>query len=76
MSETYGLAQRPALPDGNLITLLHTECWADVRGEVRVALLVTRVFGDEMEVFAANDECAVHLGADDGAGEDTAADGD
>jgi hypothetical protein len=76
MSQTYGLAQRPTLSHSYLVTLLHTERWADVRGEVRVALLVTRVFGDEMEVFAANDECAVHLGADDGAGEDTAADGD
>ena len=27
-----------------------------------------------MEVFAADDDSAVHLGADDGAGEDTAAD--
>ena len=76
MSETYSLAQRPALSHGNLITLLHTERGADVRGEVRVALLVTRVFGDEVEVFAADDEGAVHLGADDGAGEDAAADGD
>jgi hypothetical protein len=29
-----------------------------------------------VQVFAADDECAVHLGANDGAGEDTAADGD
>ena len=41
-----------------------------------MSLLVPGVLGDEVKVFAADDECAVHLGADDGAGEDTAADGD
>ena len=45
-------------------------------GEVLVALLVTGVLGDEVEVLAADDECAVHLGGDDGASEDTATDGD
>lgn len=45
-------------------------------GEVGVSLLVTVVFGDEVEVLAADDERAVHLGADHGAGEDTATDGD
>ena len=39
-------------------------------------LFVPRVFRDEMQVLATNDQCAVHLGADDGAGEDTTADGD
>ena len=45
-------------------------------GEVLVALLVTVVLGDEVEVLAADDDGAVHLGGDDGAGEDTAADRD
>lgn len=39
-------------------------------------LLVTRVLGDEVEVLAADDQGTVHLGGDDGAGEDTATDGD
>lgn len=47
-----------------------------MRGEVLVALLVTGVLGDEVEVLAANDQSTVHLGGDDGAGEDTATDGD
>jgi len=47
-----------------------------VGGEVLVALLVTVVLGDEVEVLAADDDGAVHLGGDDGAGEDTAADRD
>ena len=38
--------------------------------------LVSRVFGDEVKVFAANDESTVHFGRDDRASEDTAANGD
>ena len=41
-----------------------------------MSLLVSGVLGDEVQVFAADDEGAVHLRADDGAGQDTAADGD
>ncbi len=45
-------------------------------GEVLVALLVTGVLGDKVQVLAANDGGTVHLGRDNGAGEDTATDGD
>ena len=45
-------------------------------GEVLVSLLVTRVLGDEVEVLAADDERAVHLGRDDGACQNATADGD
>ena len=41
-----------------------------------MAFLVTGVFGDEVEVLAADDQGAVHLGGDDGASKNTAADGD
>lgn len=44
-------------------------------GEVLVALLVTGVLGDVVEVLATDDDGAVHLGGDDGAGQDTATDG-
>lgn len=73
---TYGLAERPALADGNLVTLLDTEGGGNVGGEVLVAALVTGVLGDEVQVLAADDEGTVHLGGDDGAGKDTATDGD
>jgi len=73
---TYSLAQRPALADGDLIAVLDTEGGGDVGGKVLVALLVTGVLGDEVEVFAADDDRPVHLGRHDGAGEDTAADRD
>lgn len=45
-------------------------------GEVLVALLVTVVLGDEVKVLAADDEGTMHLGGDDGTGQDTATDGD
>jgi len=73
---TYSLAQWTALADGDLVTLLNTESWRNVRSEVLVALLVTGVLWDEVEVLAADDEGSVHLGGDDGSGEDTATDGD
>ena len=73
---SYSLAQWPALADGDLVTLLNTESWRNVGGEVLVALLVTGVLGDEVEVLAADDEGTVHLGGDDGTGQDTATDRD
>lgn len=73
---TYSLAQRSALSNGNLVTLLNTEGWGDVGSEVLVSLLVTGVLGDEVKVLAADDDGTVHLGGNDGAGQDTATDGD
>lgn len=45
-------------------------------GEVLVALLVTGILGDVVEVLSSDDEGSVHLGGNDGAGQDTATDGD
>jgi len=47
-----------------------------VSSEVLMSLLVSGIFGDEVKVFSADDQGSVHLGRDDGAGEDTASDGD
>ena len=60
--EADSLAQRSALANSDLVTLLDTECWADVCGEVLVPLLISGVLGNEVEVLAADDECTVHLG--------------
>lgn len=73
---TYSLAEGTALADGNPVTLLNTESGGDVSSQVLVALLVTVVLGDVVEVFAADDDGAVHLGGDNAAGQDTATDGD
>jgi hypothetical protein len=47
-----------------------------MRGKILVSLLVSGVLGDEVEVFSADDECSVHPGGNDCAGQDTATDGD
>lgn len=73
---TYSLGERTALADGDPITLLNTESGGNVSGQVLVALLVTVVLGDVVEVFTADDDGAVHLGGHNTAGQDTATDGD
>ena len=44
--------------------------------KVRVSLLVPGVLGDEVEILSSDDDGSVHLGRDDGAGQDSSADGD
>jgi hypothetical protein len=61
--ETDGLGEGSALADDDLVTGLDTESGGDVRGEVLVALLVTGVLGDEVEVLAADDESACVVSA-------------
>lgn len=73
---TYSLGKGTALADGNPVTLLNTESGRNVGSKVLVALLVTVVLGDVVEVFTADDNGAVHLGGDDTAGQDTTTDGD
>ena len=41
-----------------------------------MSFFVPRVFGNEMEVFAADDECSMHLGRYHGASQYSTADGD
>lgn len=47
-----------------------------MRRKVLVPLLVTVELGDEVKVFAADDDRSVHLCRDDGACQDTASNGD
>lgn len=73
---TYSLGERTALADGDPVTLLNTESGGNVSGQVLVALLVTVVLGNVVEVFTADDDGAVHLGGHNTAGQDTATNGD
>lgn len=73
---TYGFAQRSALTDCDSVTIFDTKSWGNVGGQIAVSLLVSGVFGHEVEVFSSDDQCSVHLGRDDGTGEDTASDRD
>lgn len=74
--ESDGLGEGSALANGDLVTLLNTESGRDVGGEVLVSLLVTRVLRNEVQVLSSDDNGSVHLGGNDGAGQDTATDGD
>lgn len=75
--ETDSLGERAALTDGDGVTLLDTESGGDVGSEVLVALLVTAVLGDEVEVLATEDDGVGHLaGGVDDTSEDTATDRD
>lgn len=56
--EADSLGEGSALTDDDLVTGLDTESGRDVGGEVLVALLVTGVLGDEVEVLAADDQGA------------------
>jgi hypothetical protein len=56
--EADGLGEGPAL-----VTGLDTESGGDVGGEVLVALLVTGVLGNEVEVFTTDDQGACELSA-------------
>jgi len=44
--------------------------------KVLVALFITSVLGDEVEVLATDNDGTMHLGGDDGAGKDTTTDRD
>lgn len=72
----YRFAQRPTLPNCDLIPFLHSKSRADMRSQVLVSLLIPGVFGDKVEIFSADNEGAVHFGGDDGARQNTTADAD
>jgi len=74
--ESYSFAERSALANNNLVTFLNTEARGDMGSEVLVSLLVTGILGDEVEVLSADDQGAMHFGRNDGAGKNTAANGD
>jgi len=74
--ELDGLGEGTALTDSDTIALLDaTEAGRAVSSEICVALLITVVLGDVVEVLTADDDGAVHLCGADDAREDAAADG-
>ena len=71
-----GLAQWAAFTDLDDITLLENKGWAAVSRDLGVPLLETLVLGDPVEVVTADDDSAPHLGRNNDAPHETAADGD
>lgn len=47
-----------------------------MRSQILVSLLVSGILGNEMEIFTPDDERSVHFRRDNGASQDTPADGD
>ncbi|KAF0727573.1 hypothetical protein Ae201684_014401 [Aphanomyces euteiches] len=72
--ETDRLGQRTALTNGHNITFLDTEARRDVGSHVLVALFETLVLLDVVQVVAADDDGALHLGRQNNTLQDTATD--
>lgn len=70
--ESHGLAEGSALANGNLVALLDTKARGNVSSKVLMPLFISGVLLDEVQVFAADDDSSMHLGRDDGSGQDTA----
>lgn len=64
------------MTDNNDVTLLDTESWGQVSGNVLVSLLVSVVFRDEVEVVSSDDDSSVHFGGHNSTGHDLTSDGD
>ena len=62
--EADGLAQRSALADGDDVSFLNSEAWADVDGDVGVSLLESVVLLDVVKIVSSDDDGAFHLGRD------------
>lgn len=66
--EADGLRKRTTLTNGDDITITDTESRRNVGSNVLVALLVTVVLRNVVEILAADDDRAVHLGGNNGSG--------
>lgn len=74
--EAHSLGERAALADGDDVTGLDAESGRAVSGDGLMALLESSVLLDVVKVIASDDNGPAHLGGDDNALEDSAADGD
>lgn len=75
--EPDGLAQRPALSNGDNIALLNTnKARTQMGSQVLVPLLVPVILWNIMQIVAPNNDGALHLGGDDDTSENTATNGD
>lgn len=72
--EADSLGKRSALADDDLVAFVAAEARGKVGRDVGVALFVTLVLLDEVQVVHAHDDGAVHLGRLDDTGQDAATD--
>lgn len=74
--EADGLREWAALTDGNDITLVKTEAWADVGWDVLVSLFVSLVLWNVVQIVTADDDATVHFVSTNDATEDSSTDAD
>lgn len=74
--ESNSLGQRSALANSDDITLLDTESWRNVSGNVLVSLLESVVFWNVVQVVSSDDDGSVHLGGDNSTGQNLTSDRD
>ena len=74
--EADGLGQWAALTDGNDITLVETEAWAEVGWDVLVSLFISLVLWNVVQVVAADDDATSHFVSTNDTTEDSATDAD
>jgi len=61
----------PALTNRDHVALFNTERRRYVCSQVLVSFLITRVLGNKVQIFSADDQGTVHFCGDDTAGEDS-----
>lgn len=76
ISGVYCSLARDPLTNSDGVTLLDSEGGRAVGRQVLVSLLVSSVFGDEVEVFSSDDDGVGHFGRVDDTSEDSASDRD
>ena len=76
VSGVYCSLARDPLTNSDGVTLLDSEGGRAVGRQVLVSLLVSSVFGDEVEVFSSDDDGVGHFGRVDDTSEDSASDRD
>ena len=59
--EADSLAQWAALTESDDVTFLASEAWGDVSTDVLVALLISLVLWDVVEIITTDHDCAAHL---------------
>lgn len=74
--EADGLGEWAALTDGNDITLVETEAWAQVSWDVLVSLFISLVLWNIVQVVTADDDATSHLVSTNDTTEDSATDTD
>lgn len=73
--ESNSLGDWSTLTDSDNVTDLNTESWGNVDWDVLVSLLVSVVFWNVVQVVSSDDDGTVHLGGDNGTGQDLTTDG-